>query len=417
MPDKLIVPCGEAVRGCVRGIVRALDSDTLTVSGRSSTVDDLFKSHVHFGDDDVLAIFSVNYLTCGQETTIMRAYLERGGRVDIALMCSPESVSQVQIDASGMSDAEVLQAIAKGDGKRHGLSSYWLSGLNVKLRRHLLCFAEEFTIDRQGHADLVPALMCAGYALDTASRIEGDKMRIKDETLRCELEAMRAQLAWAMEGMKVVHFGSSQAVAPRVPVYAELLANFAPGYFKTILNVTELPAGSSIEGPVGMHVRAQQAFAYAVAVGKLGIDDEITIHDGALDGTSLTFWECENCAHTGGCVVSPLYLDFATAAQLAAFCRAITSKTSERSHDLYIHVGKAYLASMDMFKPDHLETWCAHVWPLDDMTIDMYEACAANDEDAFCFSDTFDEDKQNARRPSRRRSARFRARDRYNGKT
>ena len=92
-------------------------------------------------------------------------------------------------------------------------------------------------------------------------------------------------------------------------------------------------------------------------------------------------------------MVSPLYLDFETAAQLAAFCRAITTEASDRSQDLYVRVYQTYFASMDVLKPDQLETWCAHDWPLDDMTIDMYEACA-NNGDAFCFSDTFDDDKQ-----------------------
>jgi hypothetical protein len=195
--------------------------------------------------------------------------------------------------------------------------------------------------------------------------------------------------------MKVVHFGSSTVAAKaRVPVYCKLLGEFAPGYFKNIINLDDLPDGSAFEGPVCMHVRAQQAFAYAVELGgKLGAY-ELDIYEGALE--SSTFWEDEHVerenAGVGGCVVSALTLDFATAAQLAAFCRGITFKPSDRSHGLYVRVAQAYLASMDALGSTHLETWCAHVWPPDDMTVDLYEACAKND--AFCFGDTFDEEKQ-----------------------
>ena len=372
-----IVPHGAAVRGCVRAIVRALDGLADDDDNRfACAAHELFNSHEHFDDDDMLAVFSLNW-NDNQAMASARAYLQRGGKVGIALMCLPEAVSQAEIDASGMSDAEVLRSIAKGDGVRLGLSDGWLSGLNLKLRQHLLCFASERMVDRQGHADLVPALVYAGHALHDHA-----KYRIEGDTLRGELEAVRAQLAWVKQGLKVVHFGSSTEAAPHVPVYAELLAKFAPGYFKTIVDIVNLPDGSSFDGPVDMHVRAQQAFAYVVERGKFGPDDQITICHDALKNC-LTFWECEHFEPKGGCVVSPLYLDFETAAQLAAFCRAITTEASDRSQDLYVRVYQTYFASMDPLKPDQLETWCAHVWPLDDMTIDMYEACA-NNGDAFC---------------------------------
>lgn len=397
MASKPSIPCGAAVRGFVRGIVRALNSEPeLDDQTYEECARELFKNSDHFNDDDMLAFFSLHHhFTEEYNDPIVRAYLKRGGAIDIALKCNPEVVTAVEIHASGMHATRVFESVAHGHGgmcRWYHLSTYWLSTLTPELRRRLLCFADESYIDRQGHADLVPAIAQAGHEIRELA-----EYRAKTDALVDELAALRAQLAWTKEGMKVVHFGSSTvATEARVPVYGKLLSEFAPGYFKNIVNISELQDGDSFEGPVCMHLRAQQAFAYAVEhCGKFGTNDQITIRDGALE--ALTFWEYKHLVelpHPGGSVVSPLVLDFTTAAELAAFCRAITFSPRDHSNGLYMHVARTYLASMRVHDSEHLETWCARVWPPDDVTVDLYEACAK--ADTFCFGETFDEEKQMA---------------------
>lgn len=387
---KPTVPRGADARGAVAAIVSAMKD--LSDEDYSACAHELLACTEYFDDADMVAFFSIklHYYNSGDKSIeIVRSYLQRGGSLEIALKCQPEAVTSAEIVASGMNYADILDIIAC---ESYYIPASWIRTLNPELRRHLLCLARPDYVDQHGHADLVPALEHAGAAVRHLA-----KLRDEMDELREELSTANAQLARFKEGMEVVYFGSSTiSTKARVPVYSKLLGAFAPGYFENIVKLAGLPGGSAFEGPVLMHVRAQQAFAYAVEHnGKFPADEQITIFDEALD--RLTLWEHTHIEHIADryvshCISNVLALDFETAAQLAAFCRAITSKTSDLSHDLYMSVGRAYLAAMDVNAPLHLETWCEHVWPPDDLTVQLYEKCAK--QDTFGFSDTFDIDKQ-----------------------
>lgn len=204
---------------------------------------------------------------------------------------------------------------------------------------------------------------------------------------------VKMEAKWAKRSEKILCFESIKQGVPGVPVYADLLVQFAPGYFTSIVPAESLPSGSTFKGPLDMEVRAQQAFATAVELGANMGEDRVTISADALD--RMTLWEGNNDIvrpATGGSssyAVSEMQLDFASAAQLAAFCRAISTRSSDPSYKMYRHVAAAYIYAMSLHSPADFEVWCEHVWPLDDVTIDMYELST------FTFSETFDKIKKN----------------------
>lgn len=401
----LAIPAGEDVCGTVKRLVlRIQDDDGHSMDEYTAFVNALASRARHFNDEDTRWFFQLQASERALNA-VMDAHLARNGDVRMALTLWPLRVTRKHIDDSGLDHDDVLKCVAMSKVE---LPRSWLDRMGSDLGQRLLCLASESHMDRQGHADLVPALMQAGDALRAIATEDAERERIHALHL-AEMNALRLQAAWAKRGAKTVCFESIKAGVPGVPVYATLLVQFAPGYFSSIVPVESLPSGSSFKGPLDMEVRAQQAFARAVELGaNMGADDRVTISRDALD--RMTLWEGDNGIERpvadgpSSCTVSEMELDFASAAHLAAFCRAITTRSSDPSHKMYKHVAKAYAEAMSLDSSVDFEMWCEHVWPLDDITIDMYTASN------FVFSESFDKSKQNEiiiaqfeRRESKRR--------------
>lgn len=390
-----VFPVGEAMTGRVARLVRDwqdTDEYDFDAGYTDALLSALHASTAHFNDEDMIAYHTIDPHEPSYDPSLLRDFMAHkfcAKRLCTALICKPEVVSQTQLDDAQLSTTDVLESIVRGFEIRRVLTKtvepWWLETLNPKMRTALLCLAPPDYVDRFGHADLTQVIaserkmLC--FFVDKKS--DGHKT----------IETLSHQLDWLQDGLYTVCFPPQVPDGPCVHVVSHLLRKTAPGYFEVIEKLSELADGDEIRGPVDLCLRAQQAFAHGVSIGRrLGVDEQrIRIDAQAL--TSKTVWEIENgfdesspfATSFGRC--EPMCVDFATAANLAAFCRAITTDIADHSHRFYLHVAEVYTIKMSTASAEHLETWCSHVWPPDETSIDMYARC--EQDAAFYFSITF----------------------------